>query len=241
MIKKNRYTKLRVNSTALKATTSILFLLLQVTTGTSQTPLKGVTFGFAAGYHYSLSRTYDYFLVPDDNYKLNITTQPRGAFVISSMINVKVRKLVYAEGALNKAIGPPTSTQGIEDTFDKTGKLIATTKVVRTAVPYTKANWKDKITFHVGLNLAEIAPSVTFNKTIDGGIGIGYLLSENSHIVLMGDFNKIRKIRQYFVDKYEGKAIPNGSSVYTTLNVDDSNLFQNKTNFGLSLKIVFSL
>jgi hypothetical protein len=240
MIKKNRYTKLRVNSTALKATTSILFLLLQVTTGTSQTPLKGVTFGFAAGYHYSLSRTYDYFLVPDDNYKLNITTQPRGAFVISSMINVKVRKLVYARGAINRAVESIDSYQDDNQMFEMDGKSVKT-KVVRTATRFTKANWKDKITFHVGLNLAEIAPSVTFNKTIDGGIGIGYLLSENSHLVLMADFTKNRKMRQYFVDKYEGKSIPNGSVVYTTLNADDVNLFQNKTDFGLSLKIVFSL
>jgi hypothetical protein len=216
----------------------ILFLLL-TTLGRADPPtqLKGVTYGFGAGYHHSLSRIYDYFLLPDDNYKLNITNQPRGSFVISSMINIKVRKLVNINGALKRAVGSETLliTNPIKKFAGSNERAVTTT------TNFVDPNWKDLITFHIGLNLAEIAPTVTFNKKIDGGIGIGYLLSENSHIVLMCDFTQIRKMRDHYVDTYNGKSIPNGSGFLTTLNVDDNNLFKTKTTAGLSLKLVFTI
>jgi len=135
----------------------------------------------------------------------------RGSFVISSMISIKLTKLEVENNELQS---------------QKTD---------------TRAGFKERFAINVGLNLIEISNSVQFNKSIDGGVGLGYYIQKNAQVSLMFEATSVRQIRAGIENGYLGKQIPKESAYYNALDKDDDNLFYNKYVAGLSLKIVFSL
>lgn len=211
----------------------LLFIFFMMAHAGRSQQLKGVTFGFAAGYHYNFSTTSNYFLAVDDNYKLKISDNQRGAFVISSMINIKSKKIFKTKAGLKKIV----DSNAVDEKFEiKNGKTSITT-----TIPLTELGPCERITYHVGLNLVDITNNVSFNKQIDGGLGIGYLVNDDIHIALMADVARVKQIRGYYAEKYKDQPIPNGTSFYNALDTTDKNLFEDKTTFGVSLKVVFSL
>jgi hypothetical protein len=98
---------------------------------------------------------------------------------------------------------------------------------------------------HLSLNLAEInSNNVSFNKAIDGGIGIGYLVNDFTQIALFYDMIRVRQLRDFFVTNYLNQSgIPtgNGTEVYNALDEKDKNLFYSKYYSGISFKIIFTL
>jgi hypothetical protein len=210
-------------------------VLLLIGTLAKAQPLKGVTLGFGAGYHHSITKKYDYFLAADDNYSLKMDPLSASSFVISTVVNIKLTPLVKVNEKLHKRLS------GSQQNSIRTQKTGGVSSVVEEVPFEEKRNWKDKITLHLGINLAEVSSNVTFNKSIDGGIGAGYILSEHAFITLMADLSKYRKMRDYYSKKYNNKPIPNGSGFYTTLSSDDNTLFQSKTSVGLSIKFVMGI
>ncbi len=192
--------------------TALLFFFLLCNKVWAQN-LKDVTIGFAAGPSYKFTNTCDYSLSPDASSSLKLQKVPNLSFVVSSTLTVKFKKLKV-------------------DT--ETAKLF-------TLANDTPAKPKDKFALVVGINLLEIKNDVKFNQSIDGGVGLGYFIHENTQIALMFDISTIRQMREYLVNLYENKPIPKGTDFYNALDLGDNNLFYNKTIFGTSFKVIFSL
>lgn len=180
-----------------------------------QTQLHGVTFGIGIGPSYLFQTPMDPFLSTDSN-KLQMQTLSRANFVISSVITLKLMRL--ASG-------------------DKDQRLYR----VMNDDQSKKAKWWEKLSINIGLNLLEInSQNVAFNKSIDGGVGLGYVLKENIHLGGFIDIQQIRQLRDYVADSYTNKRIPNGNDYFNALDINNNNLFFNKKFIGASFKIIFS-
>jgi len=106
----------------------------------------------------------------------------------------------------------------------------------------SKLSFKDHLSFNVALDLVNISPDVSFNKNIDGGLGIGYLLGPNWQLALFYDISRVSQLRDYIVNTYQDKSIIGGDGKnLNSLDTKDSNLFYNKTVTGFSFKLIFSI
>ncbi|HZY35524.1 MAG TPA: hypothetical protein VFE53_02685, partial [Mucilaginibacter sp.] len=104
------------------------------------------------------------------------------------------------------------------------------------------AGFSDRLSINLALNLADVSSNVTFNKSINGGIGLGYFVTDNLQLALFYDVSQLSQLRDYVVNAYQGKPIPNGTGTYyNSISTTDSNLFYNKTVSGLSFKLIFSI
>lgn len=180
--------------------------------------LNRLTIGIGTGYGYLFGDTYKPFLTTDTTHSLQLQKLSRGSFVISSVIIFKFANLVVEEST-NKLMS-----------LNKDGKV------------NPKPKFYEHLSVNVALNLLEAnAEDISFNKSIDGGLGIGYFLGPNIQLAVFADVMRIRQMKDYYVDNYLGKSIPNGNEVFNALDEDDNNLFYTKTYGGISFKAVFSI
>lgn len=187
--------------------------------------LNGVTFGFGAGPAYSFDETYDYSLTTDAAHNLKLQPLNKGGFAIATVLMVKLGKV---------SVDPNNGTlikQGEKDAYAKNQKD-----------PDSGAGFSDRLSINLALNLADVSSNVTFNKNINGGLGLGYFITDNLQLALFYDISQVSQLRDYVVTMYQDKPIPNGSGTnYNSLSTTDNNLFYNKTISGLSFKLVFSI
>ena len=102
--------------------------------------------------------------------------------------------------------------------------------------------WTERLAFNIGLNLAEISSeNISFNKQIDGGIGLGYFVSPSIQVAGFFEVVRTRQMREYIINQYGGKPIPKGNEFYNALDPSDNNLFFNKTFTGFSIKVVIAI
>lgn len=213
------------------------------TTTTTENPktqeLQGVTFGIGMGWSYMFDNPKDYFLTTDPAHKLQIQELSRSSIVLSSVISIKLAKI---------------SKQTQSDGTHTKNVLVSTNRIIkkagRTLNNYTAqadGTTNDKLKFHehlainISLNLAELnGGNIAFNKSIDGGIGLGYYFNEFTQIAVFFDMLRMRQMRDYVVKNFEDQSIPNGTEVYNALDQNNSNLFYNKYYPGISIKAVFS-
>jgi len=205
----------------------------QPQTQTTLPDLNGVTFGFGAGYAHSFDKTYDYSLSTDGNHNLILQPLNKQSFVISSVIMFKLGKL---------SIDPATNAlikQSKKATYFAMKKANA---LRETASDIAKPSFLDHLSLNASLDLVNVAPNVSFNKNINGGLGVGYFFNDNCQLALFYDISSISQLRDYIVNIYQNKPIPNGSGTnYTALDPNDNNLFYNRTISGFSVKLIFSL
>lgn len=198
--------------------------------------LKGVTFGLGMGWSYMFKQPKEYFLTTDTNHKLQVQDLSHSSIVLSSMISIKLGKWAIQDqkgkdGKIRKAYVNPNKTK------DPTKGVTA----LSGDPAYEDLKWYQRFAINISLNLAEInGGNIAFNKSIDGGLGLGYYFNEFTQVALFYDMLRVRQMRDYFVKNYEGQAIPNGTEVYNALDEKDNNLFYNKYYSGLSLKVIFS-
>ncbi len=146
----------------MKQTIVFIFLILTfLSDRINAQNLKDVTLGFAAGVSNRFTDTYDYSLSTGAMPALKVQKLSKGAFVVSSVLTVKFKKLKV----------------DIDSEGNKSNQLLAADD--KPAKP------KDRWALNVGLNLLEIKNDVTFNTSIDGGLGIGYFIHANTQIALM--------------------------------------------------------
>jgi hypothetical protein len=195
--------------------------------GISQTELRGVTFGIGTGFSRISNTVYDYSLSPDTSNALRLQALSKNRFVISSVVTVKFGKI-----GVEKDTG---SNKTRITNFNKVAKPGATTK-------YDTARFWNRIALNIALNLLEVnSENLSFNKSIDGGLGIGYFLNEFTQIAFFVDLIRVRQLRNNIVTSYENKPIPNGKENYNALDINDDKLFYGKTFEGFSIKVIFSL
>ena len=222
-------------------------LLVNIASGQT-TPLKGVTFGIGLGWNYLVNAPNEYFLSPDANHTLQVQSLSHSSIVISSMINIKLGDLALQ----NQQKGSTTKQRLVSGKRSVIKKATANDWTSKSFInsagdpvtPPTQedAEWYERFAINVGLNIAEVNEgSISFNKAIDGGIGLGYYLNDFTQIGVSFDMIRIRQLRNYIVDNYLDKPIPNGNDVYNALDQNDNNLFYNKYFGGCSVKIIFSL
>lgn len=218
---------------------TIFYLILLSLLSFSQDELRGVTFGFSAGFSQQFSRQYDYFLDPANNF-LQKQKLGKTSLVISTVASIKLSKLsVQKKGA----------DGNFKNTFVRTGipapqKEMRNNKEIKAfsgESSLENAKWHEKFVLNLALNLAEIGSDVSFNKQIDGGLGLGYLLTADVQLAAFFDLIRVRQLRDYIVSNYENKIIPKGAEFYTALDQSDNNLFYNKTFTGMSLKLIIAL
>ncbi len=184
--------------------------------------LSRITVGVAIGYNQLLESTYDYSLTTDSEHKLKIEELNRGSFVVSSALIFRFHKGEEASDG--------------NDIMTRTYKNGMRTNEV------ASAKWNERFTGIISLNLLDINSDngISFNKSIDGGIGIGYQINSEMNIACLYELKKIRQLRSYIVKEYENESIPNGDDVYNALSTSDNNLFYDKTVEGISIKLIFN-
>lgn len=185
--------------------------------------LNAVTIGVGMGWSYLGKAPFDYFLTPD-SFLLQKQPLAHSGVVLSSVITIKLGKDLASEGGKLKAVH--TTRNG---------------NVVTRQTENVK--WWEPIAINLSLNLAEISNGdIAFNKTIDGGIGIGYYIKQSLQVAVFYDMIRVRQMRDYYINTFEGKAIPsnNNGEVYNALDQTNNNLFYNKYYSGFSIKAVLS-
>ena len=228
-------------------TFNFIFFLVNSTTAQT-TQLKGVTFGIGMGWSYLNKAPNEYFLTTDTAHKLQIQNLSKSSIVVSSVISIKLGHL---------------SQQTQEKTSDGSKKTILVNSNRITNIPQSNANefrasntqvnarnetptnqparFIDRLSVNVALNLAEISSNdISFNKSIDGGIGVGVFINDFTQLGIFYDMIRIRQLRSYIADNYEGKSIPNGTEKYNALDEKNNNLYYSKYFSGISVKAIFS-
>jgi hypothetical protein len=222
-----------------------IFLIILFTTATTiaieaqTTELKGVTFGLGMGYSYLTKAPNDFYLTTDAAHKLQVQALHKSSIVISSMITIKLSKLATQEqedGSREKKVLVSAN---------RTKKSVRSEGIFRAKegkVTNEKPCFKERLAINISLNLAEInSNDISFNKSIDGGIGLGYFVNDFTQVALFYDMMRVRQLRDYIVDNYKDKSIPNGTEVLNALDQTNNNLFYNKYFSGVSLKVIFAL
>jgi hypothetical protein len=193
-------------------------------TGPAIKELNGVTFGIGMGWSYMFNKPKDYFLTPD-SFHLQSQELSHSGIVLSSVISIKLGKVAEQDGKLINYKDVDHMTNLI-----KSGEA--------------KLSLWERLAVNISLNLAAIDNGdITFNTSIDGGIGIGIYFTKAVQAGLFYDMLRVRQMRDYFVETYEGKPIPNGNDngVINALDQNNNNLFYNKYYSGISLKVIFSV
>lgn len=243
--------------------------------------LNGVTFGFGAGYTGSFNRTYSYSLTTDGTNSLKLQPINKAAFVISSVIMIKLGKSavdqttgnivsqsqtsqynalktkltkmkIQSDDArallLNYTTMTPSDPEGLAKTQKQSDDKASELKNLQGQLNNSKwASIWDHLSLNLAVDLVNVTPNPSFNKNVSGGLGVGYFFNDYVQLALFYDISVIPQLRDYVVDTYQNKPIPNGTGSdgkvtnYTSLSTDDSNLFYNKVTSGLTVKLIFSL
>lgn len=249
--------------------TLMLIGAISVAFGQNTADLNGITFGFGAGPGHTFDKVYDYSLTPDANHLLKKQPLSKSAFVISSVLMFKLGKITvdqntdklvkreYAQNvkkqnmqqqkvneleksiAQNKLIKDSSNTKYLAILNSANTRLYNLKDSVNKA---SKLSFKDHLSFNVALDLVNISQDVSFNKNIDGGIGVGYLLGPNWQLSLFYDISRVNQLRDYIVSSYQDKPIIGGDGKnLSSLDTKDNSLFYNKTVTGFSFKLIFSI
>jgi len=133
--------------------------------------------------------------------------------------------------------------------------LLSTTVIVNPISSYYRKVDKDgkaygdvysvpsRLSFIATVNLAQFGASQTasFNKKIDGGLGLGIRLNNDFHLGITAEMISVRQLRDYVVNDFKDKPIVIGNQTLNALDVSDNRLFVDKYYFGLSVKFIYVL
>lgn len=199
-----------------------LFLVFGITVkSVGQEEASRLTLGIGIGVNHLFDNVYDYSLTTDSNNNLEITKLNRNSIVVSPVI---IFRLGQAQ-----TIREDNQVRFYNNSNDKTkGDTLPQDDHRRFSILLST----DLINIQ--------ADKVSYNKRIDGGIGIGYSFSPDLMIGLFYEIKSYRQLREYVVEQYENKPIPNGAGFYNALDETNNNLYYNKQLEGLSLKLIFN-
>lgn len=169
-------------------------------------------FGASLGFNYVTANIYDPVLSPIDK-SLKLQEVSPLSFLLSTTVIINPVKAYYRE-------------------LDSSGNPIGEI--------YAKDYW---LSFIATVNLAQFgaSQSATFNKKIDGGLGLGIKLNDDFHLALTGEMISVRQLREYITDNYRDKPIEIDGEPLNALDIKDHNFFVDNYYFGLSVKFVYVL
>jgi hypothetical protein len=182
--------------------------------------LHALTFGFGTGFNWLNQRPYSYSLTTDTVHLLRRQELSKTNFVISSVLSIKLGNLKVHPSNSFKLLKGGTPGQHTD----------------------TVAKFWERLAINVSLNLAELSSdNISFNKNVDGGLGLGFFLNDFVQVALFYDVSRIRQLRDEVQNDYLGKSIPHGNEILNALDEKDDDLFYSKTFTGFSFKVIFSL
>ncbi|MBO9583865.1 MAG: hypothetical protein J7574_06875 [Flavobacterium sp.] len=179
-----------------------------------------LTLGIGIGANHLFKNIYDYSLTTDANYNLKITELNKNSIVVSPVIIFRLGEIKMKEEEGKKTF--------VEITKNKQEKEL----------PW---NSYKRLSLLLSTDLLNIqSDKISYNKQIDGGIGIGYSFSPSLMAGIFYEIKSYRQLREYIVEQYENKPIPNGTGFYNALDDTNNSLYYNKQVEGLSLKLIFN-
>jgi hypothetical protein len=173
---------------------------------------KVLKFGASLGFNYLTKEIYDAVLSPVDQ-SLKLQTVNPVSFLLSTTLIVNPISSYFRK---LDASGKPTG-----DVY---------------SVP-------SRLSFVATVNLAQFgsSESASFNKKIDGGIGLGVKLNDDFHVSLTYEMISVRQVRDYIVDNYRDKPITIENVKLNALDIKDDRLFVDKYYGGFSIKFIYVL
>lgn len=186
-------------------------------TAYSQDELAPLTVGIGTGFSHLFQTVYHPSLTTDTAHTLQLQKLPGDNFVISSVI-------IFRLG--NLKVDTNNNLKGSKTVNGKTEKPTL---------------W-ERLSINVAINLVDInAETISFNKTIDGGLGLGISLTRNIQLALFFDIARYRQLQDWVVENYNNSRIPNGNEYFNALDDKNNDLFYTKSIPGLSFKAIFSI
>ena len=99
-----------------------------------------------------------------------------------------------------------------------------------------------RLSFVATVNLAQFGSSQTsFNKKLDGGLGLGVRLSDDFHVSLTYEMISVRQLRDYILEDFQDKPITINNVKLNALDIKDDSLFVDKYFTGFSIKFIYVL
>lgn len=185
--------------------------------------LRNLTIGLGAGYNYLFKDQFDYSLSTDSIGVLKIQELTRSNFVISSVVVFRL---------------------GSPEAMDE-GNSLAKTKVIDDDAGTPKKKvvpFKDRLALNLSINLLDLgADNVSFNKFIDGGLGIGVFVNSYAQLGVFYELSRYRQMRDHIVSSYRDQPIPKGIDFYNALDQSDNQLFYTATTSSISFKAIFTI
>lgn len=199
----------------------LLFLIIGTSVkGQETTEGSRLTLGIGIGANHLFKNVYDYSLTTDSNYNLKITQLNKNSIVVSPVIIFR-----FGEITMKEENGKRQFVENAENEEQK------------------KLPWNSyrRLSLLLSTDLLNIqSDKISYNKQIDGGIGIGYSFSPSLMAGIFYEIKSYRQLREYIVEQYENKSIPNGTGFYNALDETNNSLYYNKQIEGLSLKLIFN-
>lgn len=218
-----------------------------VATGTQApvTELNRVSFAVGIGYNYLFDTPKDYYLTTDAVPKLKVQNLSKGGIVVSSIISIRLAKVGVQQqqksGTTKERMVSVNTVEGIDSAKNEWRSANVAVNAAGVVPTNKQASFAQSLCLNIGVNLAEVkGDNIAFNKSIDGGIGLGYSFNEAIQLTLSLDIIRLRQMRDWVVTNYTDNPIPNGAGFFNALDQSNNNLFYNKTYGGLSLKCIFS-
>lgn len=178
--------------------------------------VKNVDIGLSVGFNTVFEKLHEARISPIDQ-KVFLTNMPRQSFLLSTTISVPFNV---------------TLRQGKENAKQIQYQQVRNGPFYRTPLG---------LCFVASLNLANLSSTQSgsiFNKKIDGGLGLGYRVSQNFQISLTYEKISIRQPRQFLKD-LEGKNIIINNQILNSLDIEDNNYFVDKYLNSAAIKFIY--
>ncbi|MBK7407377.1 MAG: hypothetical protein IPJ40_04360 [Saprospirales bacterium] len=104
----------------------------------------------------------------------------------------------------------------------------------------------DRISINANLNLIEFSTAqqeFTFNKSIDGGLGVSYMINPHLYIGVNWESFTTRQLQSYLKEQVGKQIQYNGNIISSSreLDIKNNDFFINRSLNGLSIKIIMPL
>ncbi|TNE79405.1 MAG: hypothetical protein EP332_11200 [Bacteroidetes bacterium] len=174
--------------------------------------MKVFKFGASLGFNYLTKSVHDATLSPIDN-SLRLQTINPVSFLLSTTVIVNPISSYYRKLDANR--------KPYGDVY---------------SVP-------SRLSFIATVNLAQFGSSqaTSFNKKIDGGLGLGIRLNNDFHLGITAEMISVRQLRDYIVNDFRDKPIVVNNETMNALDITDNRLFVDKYYFGVSVKFIYVL
>lgn len=197
----------------------LLFFILGISIEAAgqEEEVSKLTLGIGIGANHLFENVYDYSLTTDASNSLEITKLNRNSIVISPVIIFRLGETrTTMKSGKRQFVESDDKKNPLWDIYKDLSLLLSTDL----------------------LNIQ--SDKISYNKQIDGGIGIGYSFSPSLMVGIFYEIKSYRQLREYIVEQYENKPIPNGTSFYNALDETNNSLYYNKQLEGISLKLIFN-